>query len=53
MIVAQGLEEGGFTVVKKPLNIKTAQDDISKPDNQFDLYDAGWQADWPDAAGLN
>jgi peptide/nickel transport system substrate-binding protein len=50
VIVAQGLEKAGFTVVKKPLNIKTAQDDISRPDNQFDLYGAGWQADWPSGA---
>jgi peptide/nickel transport system substrate-binding protein len=50
VIEAQGLEKAGFTVVKKPLNIKTAQDDISRPDNQFDLYGAGWQADWPSGA---
>ncbi|MGQ0624212.1 MAG: ABC transporter substrate-binding protein [Sporichthyaceae bacterium] len=48
--VVDALEEAGFTVVKKALNPTTAQEEISDPENQLDLYGGGWGADWPSGA---
>jgi peptide/nickel transport system substrate-binding protein len=48
--VVAGLERAGFTVVKKPVNAKTFSEDVSDPDNSYDLYGGGWGADWPTGA---
>ncbi len=48
--VVAGLERAGFEVVKKPINPKTASDELSDPNNKFDLYSLAWGADWPSGA---
>jgi peptide/nickel transport system substrate-binding protein len=43
-------EKAGFKVVLKPIESKTFYDEIGKVKNSFDVYFAGWGADWPSAA---
>ncbi|MBA3743407.1 MAG: ABC transporter substrate-binding protein [Sporichthya sp.] len=45
--VVDGLEKAGFTVVKKAIDPKNFSEQVSDPDNKFDLYYGGWGADWP------
>jgi peptide/nickel transport system substrate-binding protein len=45
--ILDGLKRAGFDVVRKALDTKTMHDEISDPDNSFDLYSGGWGADWP------
>ncbi len=48
--VVAGLEKAGFSVVKKPVNAGTFSEEVSDPNNSFDLYGGGWGADWPSGA---
>ncbi|MCW2573268.1 MAG: bldKB [Frankiales bacterium] len=48
--VKAGLEKAGFKAVIKPIDRKTYYDVIGKVNNQFDLYNGGWGADWPSAS---
>jgi peptide/nickel transport system substrate-binding protein len=45
--VVAGLERAGFKVVRKPIDAKTFSDQVSDPNNSFDLYGGAWGADWP------
>ncbi len=45
--LVEGLERGGFEIVKKPLDSKTFIDEVGKVANPYDLFGLGWGADWP------
>ncbi|MCX4764763.1 ABC transporter substrate-binding protein [Streptomyces sp. NBC_01275] len=45
--IKQALEAAGFTVVNKQVDKSTFYTQISKLDNEFDLFAAGWSPDWP------
>lgn len=45
--IKNALEAAGFTVVNKQVDKTTFYSQISKLDNQFDIFAAGWSPDWP------
>ncbi|MET7301654.1 ABC transporter substrate-binding protein [Embleya sp. NPDC005575] len=48
--IVQALQQAGFKVVPQPINDKSYYTEIGRVDNKYDLYWAGWGADWPSAA---
>ncbi|HUR75735.1 MAG TPA: ABC transporter substrate-binding protein [Sporichthya sp.] len=47
VLVIAGLEKAGFQVIKKPVDPKLFSENVSDPNNSYDLYGGGWGADWP------
>ncbi len=48
--MAAGLEKAGFDVQRQEIPAETYYDQISKVDNNFDIYHTAWGADWPSAS---
>jgi peptide/nickel transport system substrate-binding protein len=45
--IKNALEAAGFTVVNKQVDKSTFYTQISKLDNGYDMFAAGWSPDWP------
>ncbi|MFB9463686.1 ABC transporter substrate-binding protein [Streptomyces cinereospinus] len=48
--MAAGLEKAGFDVQRQEIPAETFYDQVSKVDNNFDIYHTAWGADWPSAS---
>ncbi|WAZ23920.1 ABC transporter substrate-binding protein [Streptomyces cinnabarinus] len=48
--MAAGLEKAGFDVQRQEIPAETYYDQVSKVDNNFDIYHTAWGADWPSAS---
>jgi peptide/nickel transport system substrate-binding protein len=48
--MAAGLEKAGFDVQRQEVPAETYYDQVSKVDNNFDIYHTAWAADWPSAS---
>lgn len=45
--ISEALGKAGIKVVPKPVNDKSYYTEIGRTSNEYDLYWAGWGADWP------
>ncbi|MFJ8042902.1 ABC transporter substrate-binding protein [Kitasatospora sp. NPDC096147] len=50
VVIEDALKKAGFDLVLKPVDTKTWYDEMGKVDKEFDLFWAGWGADWPNAS---
>jgi peptide/nickel transport system substrate-binding protein len=48
--MAAGLEKAGFDVQRQEIPAETYYDQVSKLDNEFDIFHTAWGADWPSAS---
>ncbi|MGW3289080.1 ABC transporter substrate-binding protein [Streptomyces sp. NPDC001002] len=48
--MAAGLKKAGFDVQRQEIPAETYYDQVSKLDNQFDIFHTAWGADWPSAS---
>ncbi|MFH8800118.1 ABC transporter substrate-binding protein [Streptomyces sp. NPDC017936] len=48
--MAAGLEKAGFDVQRQEIPAETYYDQVSKVDNNFDIFHTAWGADWPSAS---
>jgi peptide/nickel transport system substrate-binding protein len=48
--MAAGLEKAGFDVQRQEIPAETYYDQVSKLDNNYDIFHTAWGADWPSAS---
>ncbi|MFJ8541446.1 ABC transporter substrate-binding protein [Streptomyces sp. NPDC093586] len=48
--MAAGLEKAGFNVQRQEIPAETFYDQVSKLDNNYDIFHTAWGADWPSAS---
>ncbi|WP_406122496.1 ABC transporter substrate-binding protein [Streptomyces sp. NBC_00989] len=48
--MAAGLKKAGFNVQRQEIPAETYYDQISKLDNNYDIFHTAWGADWPSAS---
>lgn len=48
--MAAGLEKAGFDVQRQEIPAETYFDQVSKLDNNYDIFHTSWGADWPSAS---
>jgi peptide/nickel transport system substrate-binding protein len=48
--MAAGLEKAGFDVQRQEIPAETYFDQVSKLDNNYDIFHTSWSADWPSAS---
>lgn len=48
--MAAGLEKAGFDVQRQEIPAETFYDQVSKLDNNYDIFHTAWGADWPSAS---
>ncbi|MCX4764748.1 ABC transporter substrate-binding protein [Streptomyces sp. NBC_01275] len=48
--MAAGLEKAGFDVQRQEIPAETYYDQVSKLDNDYDIFHTAWGADWPSAS---
>ncbi|MFJ7148635.1 ABC transporter substrate-binding protein [Streptomyces sp. NPDC100445] len=48
--MAAGLEKAGFNVQRQEIPAETYYDQVSKLDNNYDIFHTAWGADWPSAS---
>lgn len=48
--MAAGLEKAGFDVQRQDIPAETYYDQVSKVENNFDIFHTAWGADWPSAS---
>jgi peptide/nickel transport system substrate-binding protein len=48
--MAEGLKKAGFDVQRQEIPAETYYDQVSKLDNNYDIFHTAWGADWPSAS---
>lgn len=48
--MAAGLKKAGFNVQRQEIPAETFYDQVSKLDNNYDIFHTAWGADWPSAS---
>ncbi|WP_405843823.1 ABC transporter substrate-binding protein [Streptomyces sp. NBC_01518] len=48
--MAAGLKKAGFNVQRQEIPAETYYDQVSKLDNNYDIFHTAWGADWPSAS---
>ncbi|MET8133659.1 ABC transporter substrate-binding protein [Streptomyces sp. NPDC005251] len=48
--MAEGLKKAGFDVQRQEIPAETFYDQVSKLDNNYDIFHTAWGADWPSAS---
>ncbi|MEU4083844.1 ABC transporter substrate-binding protein [Streptomyces aureus] len=48
--MAAGLQKAGFNVQRQEIPAETYYDQVSKLDNNYDIFHTAWGADWPSAS---
>jgi peptide/nickel transport system substrate-binding protein len=48
--MAAGLKKAGFDVQRQEIPAETYYDQVSKLDNNYDIFHTAWGADWPSAS---